>query len=445
VDDYAEHFFFGGGFAGPDFELAGSLVDEHFDAGDDGEAFFAGHADQRRVDGVVDQVEDEAGVELLRFEERGGLDALHADGRCINDDVEIGFGDLLAANDFRLGLAGEFFRGVGGAVPDENFGTFFDQAEDGCASCSACAEDEDLCSSQWQTTLERTDDGSYIGIEAVEFAILRADDGIAGADFFRERIGFCEVLDDLGFEGHGDGEALQRDFAGEREQVVEARGLERQEDAVDRLAAEGDVVHERRERVADGIAGDSIDLGGGIDVVDAPGFAQGAGFNLAGAGFFSGMRGGEGEDGTGAEAEDAADDSLLAHGDADEVGFVAAAVEEAHHGDVVGQGFRRRDDFDELGLERQDAVEDGVEVFGAIEIVIADDERGAEGAEFFELRGLGVLGGLQLDVNKMTTGLCGFLEDLELGGDGAFEFSAGGGATTSGDGGDFAAFVEKRF
>ena len=255
-----------------------------------------------------------------------------------------------------------------------------------------------------QAALERANDRGDVGIEAVELAILRADDGVAGADLLRERVGFCEVLEDFGLEGHGDGEAVQRNFAGEREQIVHARGLQREKDAVDGLAAEGDVVHERRERVAHGIAGDSVDLGGGVDVVDAPGFAQRAGVDLAGTGFFAGMRGGKGEDAAGAQAEHAADDPLLAHGDADDVGLVAAAIEEAHHGDVVGQGLRGRNDLDELGLEGQDAVEDGVEVFGALEIVIADDEGRAVGAELLHLRGLGVLGGLQLDVDEMTAG-----------------------------------------
>jgi hypothetical protein len=104
-----------------------------------------------------------------------------------------------------------------------------------------------LASAQAAGALERTDNGGDVGIEAVELAILRADDGVAGADFLGEHIGFGEVPDDVGLEGHGDGEAMERDFAGEGEEVVEARGLEREEDAVDGLAAEGDVVHERRE------------------------------------------------------------------------------------------------------------------------------------------------------------------------------------------------------
>ena len=69
VEDDAEHLLFGGGFAGEDFELARALLHEHLDAGDDGDALLAGHVDERRLQRVVDEVEDEAGVEVLGFED----------------------------------------------------------------------------------------------------------------------------------------------------------------------------------------------------------------------------------------------------------------------------------------------------------------------------------------------------------------------------------------
>jgi hypothetical protein len=75
----------------------------------------------------------------------------------------------------------------------------------------------------------------------------------------------------------------------ELEQVGEARGLQREVDGVDGLAAEGGVHHDGRERGADGIAGDAVDLGGGVDVIDAVGFDEGAGGDLAGAGLFAGV------------------------------------------------------------------------------------------------------------------------------------------------------------
>ena len=112
--------------------------------------------------------------------------------------------------------------------------------------------------------------------------------------------------EDLFLERHGDGDALDGDFVDQFEQVGEARGLQREVDGVDGLAAEGRVHHDRRERRTDGVSGYAIDLGGGVDVVDAVGLDEGACGDLAGAGFFTGGGGGKGEGGTGADAEDAA-------------------------------------------------------------------------------------------------------------------------------------------
>ena len=109
--------------------------------------------------------------------------------------------------------------------------------------------------------------------------------------------------------------------------------------------------------LTDGIAGDTVDLGGGVDLVDAIGFDQGAGGDLAGAGLFAGGGGGEGEGAAGADAEDAGDDAGVAHADADDVGVIVHALEEADEGDVVGEGFGGGDDLDEVGVEGGDALD----------------------------------------------------------------------------------------
>jgi hypothetical protein len=93
VDDDAQHLLFGGGLAGPDLELARALLHEHLDAGDDWDALLAGETEQRRFEWVVDEVEDELGVEVLGFEDGCALDAGHADGRGVDDDVEAGLGE----------------------------------------------------------------------------------------------------------------------------------------------------------------------------------------------------------------------------------------------------------------------------------------------------------------------------------------------------------------
>jgi len=104
VNDDAKHLLFRSGFAGPDFKLAGALVDEHLDTGDDGNVLFAGHAQQRRVDRVIDHIEDEARVDFFRFENVVRLYPVHADRRCVQNDVELRFSELFALEGFGLGL-----------------------------------------------------------------------------------------------------------------------------------------------------------------------------------------------------------------------------------------------------------------------------------------------------------------------------------------------------
>ncbi len=282
----------------------------------------------------------------------------HADGGGVDDDVEGGLGERILLDGLGAGLAGELLRGLGGAVEDEDLGALVAQAEDGGAGCSAGSEDEDFGSAEGQALFERADDAGDVGVEAVELAILRAEDGVAGADLGGEGVGLLEVRHDLLLERHGDAEALDGDLVDELEQVGELVGLEREVDGVDGLAAEGGVHHDGRERAADGIAGDAVDLGGGVDLVDAVGFDEGAGGDLAGAGLFAGGGGGEGEGGAGAEAEDAGDDAGVAHADADDVGVIVHALDEAHEGDVVGEGLGGGDDLDEVGLEGLDAFVD---------------------------------------------------------------------------------------
>ena len=77
--------------------------------------------------------------------------------------------------------------------------------------------------------------------------------------------------------------------------------MQRQIDAVDVFPAKRRVEHDRRKRMGHGIAGDAINLGGGIELVDAVGLAQGAGGKLSGAGLFAGSDGGEGELTSGAQ------------------------------------------------------------------------------------------------------------------------------------------------
>ncbi len=162
-------------------------------------------------------------------------------------------------------------------------------------------------------------------------------------------------------------------------------GLQRKVDGVDRLAAKGRVHHGRRERAADGVAGDAVDLGGGVDLVDAVGFDQGAGGDLAGAGLFAGGSGGEGEGAAGADAEHAGDDSRIAHADADDVGVILHVLDETHEGDVVGEGLGGGNDLVEVGVKGLDALIDAIEILGGGEIVMADDDGDAGVAQLLEI------------------------------------------------------------
>jgi hypothetical protein len=157
-----------------------------------GDPLLAGEVDERCLERVVDEVEDEAGVEVLGFEDGRGLVAGHADGGGVDDDVEGGLGEGVLLDGLGAGLAGELLRGLGGAVEDEDFGAAVAQAEDGGAGGPAGPEDEDLGATEGDALFERADDAGDVGVEAVELAVEQAD-GVDGADLGGERVGLLEV------------------------------------------------------------------------------------------------------------------------------------------------------------------------------------------------------------------------------------------------------------
>ena len=80
MEDDAHHLFFGRRAAGPDFELARTLLHKHFDTRDDRDACLASEAEQRSFERVVDEIEDEFSAEVFGCERRDGLVPGHADG-----------------------------------------------------------------------------------------------------------------------------------------------------------------------------------------------------------------------------------------------------------------------------------------------------------------------------------------------------------------------------
>ena len=114
--DHALHLGLGGRFAGPKLELARALLDEHLQAGDDRNAARLGQLEQRRLQRVVDHVEDQTGVEFILCDGQRRLGAGHAAGRGVDEHIKAAFGELLALERVGLGLLAQGrrrFRGCG--------------------------------------------------------------------------------------------------------------------------------------------------------------------------------------------------------------------------------------------------------------------------------------------------------------------------------------------
>ncbi len=90
--NHAQHLVPRGGFAGPDFELAGCLVSEHFDPWDDLGAALLGQLKQASFRRIVNHVEDVAGVDLVLLQRRFAGVA-HSNRGGVDDDVK---GQLLS-------------------------------------------------------------------------------------------------------------------------------------------------------------------------------------------------------------------------------------------------------------------------------------------------------------------------------------------------------------
>ncbi len=88
MDNHTQHLLLRCRFAREYLELTPSLLHKHLDASDNRNAFLASHAQQRVFQRVVDQIEDQFGVEVLGFEKLRRLDSRHADRRRVDDDVE---------------------------------------------------------------------------------------------------------------------------------------------------------------------------------------------------------------------------------------------------------------------------------------------------------------------------------------------------------------------
>jgi len=436
-EDYAEHFGFGRWFAGPEFELTRALLDEHFHSLNGVEAALAGDLKERRVERVVDQVEDQTRFPFLGLKGQWMGVAVHPAGGGVDEDFEIGAGDLLASDGVDAGTRREFLRLGLLAAPDEDLRAFFREAVDGGPGCAAGSQDQDSGAFQSHALFEGTDDAGDIGIKAVELAVGAGADGVAGSELGGERVDVGEVGHDLLLEGHGDADSAQGKLTGEGEKVGDGFGLQGEIDRVDALAVEGAVLHQRRERVGDWVAGDAVDASCLVELFDAIEVPEGAGGDLAWGGFGSVVSGGEGEGRACAQAENAAYDAGLAHGDADDLGVAGAFGDPLQQFEAVGEGVSGADDFDEIRLEALDAVECNLGIDGFFEVVKADQEGSFALTERVELNGAAFFRGLDFEVDDGEASLGGMGQDVQLFGEGASESAAEGLAAAGGDGQDF--------
>jgi hypothetical protein len=106
-------------------------------------------------------------------------------------------------------------------------------------------------------------------------------------------------------------------------------------------AAEGCVLHQRRKRVGNGIAGHAEDPRRPVKLLDAVEVAQRPGRHLAGCGLDAVGEGGKGELRACSQTEHAAHQPLLAHGDADEMAGKRPLLDQLEDGQVVGQRLGR--------------------------------------------------------------------------------------------------------
>ena len=127
----------------------------------------------------------------------------------------------------------------------------------------------------------------------------------------------------------------------------------------------------------DGIAGDLVDLGGGVDLVDPVGLDQRACRDLAGTGLFTSGCGGEGEGRASAHSSSTREIMLAspsADGDADVA--VSSGVRSRKRVIVT---LSERDLAVETilmksGLKGMDAIVDRLKILGRVKVVVTDDK-----------------------------------------------------------------------
>ena len=92
-----------------------------------------------------------------------------------------------------------------------------------------------------------------------------------------------------------------------------------------------------------------------------------------------------------------------------------AVFNQAQYGEVVGEGARGGNHFDEVRGERFNARGGVFQSLGPRKVMKADQQRRAGGAQFGQLSGAGFLGRLDFKVEDLATGFSGSDEKVDLG------------------------------
>src|ERR1041385_4038993 len=106
---------------------------------------------------------------------------------------------------------------------------------------------------------------------------------------------------------------------------------------------------------------------------------------------------------------------------------MAVLFQELHHDHIVRKRICGSDDLDEVGRMRLHLGESFFQLFCAAKIMVREDQMGRT-AQTIEVTCLKLRGGFQLDIHKMAAQRGRFYQNVNLGGDGSFEFASVGGA-----------------
>src|ERR1700688_2895499 len=371
--DRTQHVARGSRLPSPDFKLPGRLLHEHFDSWDDGDPLGAGKLQKASLDRVVNHVEDYAGFDFFLFE-RAIPNVTHSNRSGINDHVERHFAQVRALDAVYFRLPRQLLRLRRCAIHYPDFGAAFLKAKNGRPGRAASTQHQHFRILNRKPLLKRTNDSSNIGVETVELAILPTDDGIARACLRRVRVGVIQMLQYGLLVGHGHAHAMERNLAYAAHEILERFGVQRKINAIHVLAAHCRVHDYGRERMFHGIAGNSVDTGGGIDLLDAINSAQIPPADLPGRGFKVGADRAKGEYAAGANTQHAADDALLPHAQPDERMLVAVRLQELHHRHIVGERGSGTDDFVEVRRNLEHLLQGVIEVAGGSKIMKRDEE-----------------------------------------------------------------------